>query len=123
MEGARERGGARGSLVIPRCVRRHPCLRQEFHSIGSVKTVVHRGERGASTTLFFAPWATEVFWKKLLWLPLLPGICNMIARCKTAISKWEKLCLRLRLEGCMKALSVHLCVFAKASRSLLPFQA
>lgn len=27
--------------------RRYPCLRQEFHSIGSVKTVIGRGEQGA----------------------------------------------------------------------------
>lgn len=33
----------------------------------------------------------------MLWLPLRPGICNVIAGCQTAISKWEKLCLRVRV--------------------------
>lgn len=52
--------------------------------------------RGANDP-FFPSCAAGVFWKELPWLPLQPGICNVIAGCQTAISKWEKLCLRLRV--------------------------
>lgn len=52
--------------------------------------------RGANNP-FFPTCAAGVFWKELPWLPLRSGICNVIAGCQTAISKWEKLCLRLRV--------------------------
>lgn len=41
----RGRSGVPGDPEVRQ--RRYPCLRQEFHSIGSVRTVIHRGERGA----------------------------------------------------------------------------
>lgn len=47
--GRTEKGEKKGLLGAPGdtkvCQRRYPCLRQEFHSIGSVKTGTSRGEQ------------------------------------------------------------------------------
>lgn len=46
---------------------------------------------------------------------LRPGICNVIAACQTAISKWEKLCLRLQLFY-ERSVCVSACVRKRTTR-------